>query len=129
MATLLEMLARSNDTIPVAGLADDCVETQAPSINWRKIAHEEDILAIIVAAPQHGERIEFAFRRKELELMQLMAQLSITDVFELTRRLTMRLEDDVLATRFHERLANDRRNRLMAFLRDARRRDAILRRR
>lgn len=129
MATLLEMLARSDDTMSLQADTDDRAQTHAPSITWRPIAHEEDILAIIVAAPQHGERIEFAFRRKEHELMQLMAQLSVADAFELTRRLTVRLEEDLLATRFHERLAGDRRNRLMGFLRDARRRDALMRRR
>lgn len=82
---------------------------------------EHAILAIL-DSPAAGETIEAAFRRKEHELGELFAGLS---VFE-SRALLKRFSDarDPLAARFG-RLVAARRERLLAFLADARRREAI----
>lgn len=101
-------------------------DQEAPRIRWRAVAIEHQIIEVLDARPEPGERIEFAFRRKEHELMSLFAQLSVIDALELHRRLRLSLSDDPLASRFG-RLVVDRRARLMSYLADARRREALKR--
>lgn len=110
------------DSVQGRGRSDD----QPPRVTWRAVAIENDILDVLDTRPQPGERIELAFRRKEQELMSLFAQLSAIDALELHRRLKLSLSDDPLATRF-ARLIVERRARLMSYLADARRREALKR--
>lgn len=98
----------------------------APRIGWRTVALEREIEAAILSAPGPGERIEFAFRRKEQELKDLFARLPVLDAMELHRRLNLCLNDDPLANQF-KRLISERRARLITFLADARRREATRR--
>jgi hypothetical protein len=71
------------------------------------------------AAP--GETIEASYRRKEQEIGALLARLRAREALALHRRLTN--ATDPLALRFG-RMTRERRERLLAFLADARRREA-----
>jgi hypothetical protein len=97
------------------------------SLTWNRVALEPDIQAVLAARAHPGEQLAFAFKRKEQQLGDLFARLSVADSRELHRRLTLAIADDELATMFN-RLVADRRARLIAFLADARRREALLRR-
>jgi hypothetical protein len=93
-------------------------------ITWRRVELEDEILSVLGAAPEPGERIEVAFRRKEHDLMFLFARLGVLDAMELHRRLSLGLADDLIATQF-TRLIAERRGRLLEFLAGARRREAL----
>lgn len=101
--------------------------TAAPDGNGtRAIAHEAEIIAILARPTPNGELPSEAFRRKEQELGKLFAQLSAIDSLELDRRLTINAPADPIA-RLFTRLVPERRVRLIAFVRDARRREALAR--
>ncbi len=89
-------------------------------------AAERALLAILDAPPQPGETLNAAYHRKERELGTAFAKLAVSEARALVRRLTTRRVDDGLAVRFG-RLVADRRHRLLAFLGDARRREALAR--
>lgn len=93
-------------------------------ITWRRVDLEDEILSVLGSAPEPGERLEMAFRRKEQELIMLFARLSAADARELHHRLTLGRADDPIATRF-ARLIAERRERLLSFLAGARRREAL----
>jgi hypothetical protein len=79
----------------------------------------------VLESPQeYGETIEVAFRRKEQALVSLFAALGPRDALALHARLSSPREGDALAARF-ARLVRERRDRLLAFLADARRREAV----
>lgn len=90
---------------------------------WRAVALESEILEAF-DRPIVGESMEIGYRRKERELMSTFAALSVLDAYELHRRLSVLVANDPIARRF-QRLIVPRRERLLAFLRDARRRAAI----
>lgn len=92
----------------------------------KPIAHEAAIIAILVRPTPNGELPSHAFHRKEQELRAQFAQLSIVDSLELDRRLSVNAPTDLIARSF-SRLVPDRRARLVAFVRDARRREALAR--
>ncbi len=89
-------------------------------------AAEHALLAILDASPQRGETLHVAYGRKERELGTAFAKLAVSEARALLRRLSTPRADDALAVRFG-RLVPDRRQRLLAFLGDARRRDALAR--
>jgi hypothetical protein len=97
-------------------------ETDEPAfvIEWAPISLEHEIVSILDAYPDPGERLESAFRRKEHELGAVFARLSVMDARALHRRLTLTPPDDPIAARF-ARLIVERRERLLAFLADVRR--------
>ena len=95
-----------------------------PSRVWSTVSLEAEIAAVIDAPPLPGEQLAAAFRRKELTLGDLFARLTVAEARELHRRFTRSVADDVLAVRFN-RLVSERRARLLAFLADARRREAL----
>jgi hypothetical protein len=95
-----------------------------PALKWTAVAFEEEILATLVDVPRPGEQLAFAFQRKERRLGELFAQLDVSDSRELHRRLTLAADGDAIAASF-SRLVADRRARLLAFLSDARRREAL----
>jgi len=82
------------------------------------------MLAILASGPAHGETLDAAFRRKEHELGAVFARLSVAESRALHRRLSVPAQDDLVAARFGQ-LIVERRGRLLAFLADARRREAI----
>lgn len=84
------------------------------------------LLGILAGGPADGETLDAAFRRKERELGALFATLDVATSRALHRRLSISADGDVVAARFG-RLVSERRARLLAFLADARRREAIAR--
>jgi hypothetical protein len=85
---------------------------------------EARLIAIIEAPLAPGETAMHGFARKEAELATAFTQLTILEAGSLQRRLSINAPDDALAAVF-ARLTVERRNRLVAFLGDARRRQAI----
>ena len=82
-------------------------------------------LASILDAPLiPGETAREGFLRKEAELRVSFAQLPVTSQRALHARLSNPRAGDQLAERF-ARLTADRRMRLLTFLADARRREAL----
>jgi hypothetical protein len=63
------------------------------------------------------------FRTKEVQLGELFATLSVSDANALHRRVTLAVKGDPLVERFG-RLTRERRDRLVLFLAEARRRRA-----
>jgi hypothetical protein len=96
----------------------------APPAPAPPLAPDGALLAILDAAPAYGETIEAAFRRKEQQLLEAFAALSAEASRSLHARLCASAPDDAVAVRF-ARLVRDRRERLLAFLGDARRREAL----
>jgi len=112
-------IVRSSSLIhePVA-VAPPVHEHQVPAAVEAQVAH-------ILASPSRpGETIELAFRRRERELGDAFAALSPIEAHVLHKRLASPRTTDVLAVQF-SRLKLDRRQRLLAFLGDARRRAAM----
>jgi len=85
---------------------------------------ELQIQAIVNATPEPGETIRDAFQRKEQRLLGLFAGMTSIDASAMHRRLANPKPGDAIAERF-SRFDVGRRDRLLMFLRDARRREAI----
>jgi hypothetical protein len=96
----------------------------APGAAWSLVSHEAEIVAILDSPAAPDETLELAFRRKERELLLAFDAMNVRDAMELHRRLRLSLPDDPIAARF-ARLIAPRRLRLMSFLADARRREAM----
>jgi len=86
---------------------------------------ESAILAVLEGPVGFGETIETTFRRKEHELGALFAKLTVIECRALHKRLENPKAGDALALRFGA-MISVRRARLLAFLQDARRREAIV---
>ncbi len=71
-----------------------------------------------------GETAAAGFARKERELCAVLVQLSIQEARAVHQRLASPKVGDVLAEKFG-RLTIERRTRLLAFVADARRREAV----
>jgi hypothetical protein len=84
---------------------------------------ETQIMSVLDAPPESGETIEATYLRKERALGDLFAQLTSRDALALHRRLMAGAPADPLASRFG-RMVGERRTRLLAFLADARAREA-----
>jgi hypothetical protein len=95
-----------------------------PSFIWTTVSLEAEMIAVIDAPPHPGEHLASSFGRKELMLGDLFARLTVVEARELHRRFTRAAADDALALRFN-RFIPERRARLLAFLADARRREAL----
>jgi hypothetical protein len=86
----------------------------------------EPIATIVLGSLALGETVMAGHARKESELRELFARLSILEARALQRRLERARSDDPLCGVF-ARLAPERRLRLIGFLADARRREATRR--
>ncbi len=87
----------------------------------------EDVMIAAIERPvdpYEGHRA--GNERRERELMSLFGALTVGQAGELRRRLTSQRPGDALAASF-QRLVVERRGRLLAFLADARRREALRR--
>lgn len=93
-------------------------------VTWRRVELEDEILSVLGAVPEPGERIAIAFRPKEEELIVFLAHLSVLDSMRLHRRLTLSLDRDPVVTRFGRVIA-ERGAPFMSFLAGARRREAV----
>ena len=82
------------------------------------------LTAILDAPLTTGETAFIGFARKEHELGALIATLSVLECRALHKRLSNPQHGDELAHKF-ARLTLERRCRLLAFLADARRREAL----
>jgi hypothetical protein len=87
------------------------------------VEYERELLGLLESPPGPGETVDACFRRKEQRVAAMFAALSFAQARALHRRLAEPRPDDALAQRFH-RLVAARRDRLLAFLADARRREA-----
>ncbi len=97
--------------------AANSVTSVAPSLDTA-------LLAILDAPLQNGEPARMGFARKEQELVAAFAALPVVDQIALAKRLSNARAGDRLAEAFG-RLTVDRRERLIQFLEDARRRAAL----
>jgi hypothetical protein len=118
-------LVRSDATPVVASTRLAPPAEDAPKFTFSLVAQEDAIVATLAGAANPHELASEAFRRKEHKLGALFALLSPIDSLELDRRLSVSSPDDPIASRF-VRLVPERRGRLIAFLRDTRRRAAVL---
>lgn len=100
------------------------IEEERPPLTWREVANEREITAVLTTRLAAGEQALAGFLRKEIELRDLFSKLSVRDARELHRRLTLGIAGDPIAPQF-ARLTGDRRVRLLAFLADAPRRNAV----
>lgn len=82
------------------------------------------LLALLELAARPGESADAHHRRKEQAIGELFAQLTVEESDALHQRLTASGADDPVVALFG-RLVVDRRERLLAFLRGARRRAVI----
>lgn len=82
------------------------------------------LLAILHAPLSSDETVAAGFARKEAEFRRALATLSIAESRALYLRLSQPKAGDQLAATF-TRLTADRRERLIHFIADARRRDAL----
>jgi hypothetical protein len=104
---------------------DQSTDVDAPRpLTWTAVALEAEILEVLTEPALPGEQLAFAFKQKEQRLGELFASLNVADSRELHRRCTLGLPGDLLAAGFR-RLVSDRQSRLLAFLADARRRQAV----
>jgi hypothetical protein len=110
---------------PVAAAGDDSTTVdRSAAASAPLVALELEIRGVLDTPPRPGEQLEAAFRRKEHMLGELFARLSVMDARTLHHRLDVAHAGDELAASFG-RLRADRRARLLAFLADARRREAM----
>ena len=102
------------------------LEPVVPAASTLQPSHcvDREILAVFDSPPELGETIEAQHRRKERLLGELFARLSVIEARALHGRLSNPGNHDPIATRF-ARLIPERRTRLLVFLADARRREAI----
>ncbi len=82
------------------------------------------LIAILDAPLEHDETAAVGFARKERELGVAFASLTIIEARTMHARLAAPKANDELANKFG-RLTIERRGRLVAFLADARRREAV----
>jgi AAA+ superfamily predicted ATPase len=85
---------------------------------------EGSVLRILTSSLRNGETIDSGYRRKEQEIVEVLGKLGLVEARALHRRLEVAAPDDLLAQQF-SRLTRDRRERLISFLANARRREAI----
>lgn len=85
---------------------------------------EEAIIAVITRPLAAGESHQLGNANRERELCGLLARLDVVQAHHLGRRLDVARANDPLVAAF-QRLVLDRRQRVRAFLADARRRVAI----
>lgn len=95
-----------------------------PTVGELSAAQEASLVASLRAAPRAGETIHAQFQRVEAEVGHQLAQLTVAQSRTLHQRLVRAAASDPLATAFHRTVA-DRKARLLAFLADARRREAL----
>jgi len=102
------------------------VVKQKPVVRELSSSKDASFVAILDAPLQAGETAHFGFLRKEAELVAAFAALSVLESRALHGRLSNPRSGDVLAAAFM-RMTYERRARLINFLADARRREALKR--
>ena len=97
---------------------------QKPAVRPLSSSKDASFIAILEAPLQCRETVHFGFARKEAELVAAFATLSVLESRALHARLSNPRSGDVLAAAFM-RMTYERRARLISFLADARRREAL----
>lgn len=97
-------------------------QPQPPAVDLWSVC--DKLVAILEAPAASHETVEVAFTRKEREIGSLFSQLSVPECRALHARLANPQPADEVAVTFG-RLVIARRTRLLAFLADVRRRQAI----
>lgn len=97
-----------------------------PVVRELSSSKDASFMAILEAPLQVGETTYFGFARKEAELYTEFAKLSVLESRALHTRLSNPRSGDALAAAFM-RMTYERRTRLINFLADARRREALKR--
>ncbi len=117
LATARQTLARSK--ADVRELSDH------PPTGYKPIAREAELLAAVTHRPEGSTKA--AMEAKERAIRAELAVLSPLESRVLAARLNKRVPEDKLAAAFASpaNLGNDRRARLVAFIGDARRREAL----
>ncbi len=85
---------------------------------------EANLISILLAPLQHGETAHFGFARKEAELVTAFAAFTVNESRTVHARLANPRGNDPLAAAFM-RMTYERRTRVIGFLADARRREAL----
>ncbi|HWO22573.1 MAG TPA: hypothetical protein VNO30_27630 [Kofleriaceae bacterium] len=85
---------------------------------------DDQLIAILEAPLLPGETVASGYRRKEAALGAALAALTVPEARALHARLLAAHPGDLLADKL-TRLTAERRHRLLAFLADARRREAL----
>jgi hypothetical protein len=103
-------------------------EVKQPKAPPRPLSSPKDasFIAILLAPARDGESAHFAFARKEAELISVFAELTVMESRALHARVSNPRSGDDLAAAF-TRMTYERRARLINFLADARRREAVSR--
>ncbi len=114
-------VAPDDDTLPLAASLPLFVPPRTVTL---AASIEARLVGLIDAPLAPGETAMTGFARKETELGTAFAQLTILDAGALHKRLSINAAGDALAAKF-ARLTVDRRNRLLTFLANARRREAL----
>jgi hypothetical protein len=94
-----------------------------PKTSW-SASNDVALRAILEAPVRPSETAAIGFARKETELRGVFAKLTVLDARMLQSRLSSPKPGDQLADAF-QRLTGERRARLINFLADARRREAL----
>lgn len=85
-------------------------------------SRDGEIVAVLDAPARFGESADALYRRKERELGALFATFPTADALALAKRFTAAAPGDLLSAQF-SRLVIERRQRLIDFLTDAKRRE------
>ena len=108
--------------VPVASIVPDLPPLHAPTAT--AASSDAALLRILHAPLAYGMTAREGFMRKEAELRAAFAALPVATQRALHARLSNPHAGDELATKFHQ-LTAERRTRLLNFLADARRREAL----
>ena len=103
---------------------DDAREAPGDEAAVDEVPAWERRAIVILARPLGGEGAAVGYARKEAELVEVFAALSVAESRALHERLRLPREDDELVAMMG-RLGAERRARLVAFVADARRREAV----
>jgi hypothetical protein len=111
--------------VPAEAASIEELATTPPPLSVAVAGTHDAVLVALLDAPlADGETARFGYMRKEAELIAAFARLDVSEARALHRRLTVPQAGDVLVAKLG-RLTADRRLRLINFLADARRREAV----
>jgi hypothetical protein len=104
--------------------SDRVREVKATIPEFKRVEIDAKLIAILDASAVYGETVTEQFKRKERELAEVLGTLNAVESLAMHRRLANPQIKDELAEKF-ARMVVDRRNRLLGFLADCRRRSAL----
>jgi hypothetical protein len=123
-ATFRAPVSTPNPSAAAPSIVRKAVPAATPTHSAIPESGERALLAIFESTPHLGETIDAHNRRKECELGEVFAKFSVIEARAFHKRLSNPGTGDPIATCFSRMIA-ERRHRLLCFLADARRREAI----